>query len=83
MKNFLAWAKAVWSKYHNNPWVVTAYSSAAGVLIPALYSEYQSGHVDLSKAGITHLLSVAGGVVLTNLYHLYVQPKPSEGPDAK
>lgn len=69
--------KQIWLTVRSNAYFVGAYSAAAGAIADVVYDELQTGHVDVTSAGIHKLLTAAGGATLVALVHLYrpVPPK--------
>ena len=73
--NFLT---ALWKTFQSNPYFVAAYSAFGGALFSAFADEYTKGHIDLTRAGITHLAASSAGVAFWAVYHLYQNPPIKE-----
>ena len=71
----MTFLKQLWLTLRSNPYFVGASSAFVGALMDTVYDELQTGHVDLSRAGLHKLLAIAGTAVFLSLYHLYM-PRP-------
>lgn len=72
-------ARQLWLSVRSNPYVVTAYSAAAGAVVSYLQGALATGQFSFASINWQQLATLAGTAALASLIHLY-RPAPGMNP---